>query len=158
MKKRIARVIQSLKDFTIVGFTHYIILKLRKKEIIIGGSCHCCGDCCRRLSLDDGNGWIRSKKKFAVVVSANPQYKCFEIIGTDNNGYLLFACTLLSDDGKCGDYSNRFQFCRDFPDKNLIFCGGGLPSGCGYRFQSVVPFAKILNETIEKTNEKSPDT
>ena len=158
MKLKISKHIQNLKDFTMWGFVKYITLKWRNKEILIGGSCHQCGACCRSLSLDDGNGWIRNKKDFEAVVEENPQYRCFEIIGKDNIEFLLFRCTLISVEGKCENYQKRFQFCRDFPDRNLPFCGGKLPTGCGYSFQSVVPFAKILKETIDNANEKDPHT
>jgi len=108
------------------------------------------------LSLDDGTGWIRSESEFQAIVAKNPEYNCFEIIGYDNSGILQFRCSHLSEVGKCSNYWERFQFCRDFPDKNLLFCGGGLPPHCGYRIKSVVPFNTILKETIEKSNEKNP--
>lgn len=150
MRNKISNIIRKLKGFTCVGLVNYTILRLRNKQILIGGSCHSCGACCRSLCLDDGSGWIKNKKDYAGIVEEHPQYSCFEIIGQDNSGFLLFRCSLLTAEGKCGNYADRFQFCREFPDRNLPFCGGKLPAGCGYYFQSVVPFAKILNETIEK--------
>lgn len=158
MNSYISKIIQSFKDFTIVGFLNFTILKLTNREILIGGSCQCCGACCRSLCLDDGKGWIRKEKDFKVVVEDNPAYSCFQIIGKDNSGYLLFRCTSLLDNGKCGRYENRFQFCKDFPDRNLPFCGGELPKGCGYVFRSVVPFSKILDKEIDKSNEKNSHT
>ena len=158
MKFCISKLIQHFRDFTIVGFINFTILKLTNREILIGGSCHCCGACCRSLCLDDGKGWIRREKDFKSVVEDNPDYSCFKIIGRDNSGYLLFSCTSLLDNGKCGRYDNRFQFCKDFPDPQLPFCGGQLPKGCGYVFRSVVPFSKILSEEINKSNEKNPHT
>ncbi|PHR29049.1 MAG: zinc/iron-chelating domain-containing protein [Desulfotalea sp.] len=156
MKSRVQKIIANLREFSVVGFLYYLILKLRRREVMIGGSCHLCGACCRSLSLDDGDGWIRNRRAFVAVVACNPEYSCFEIIGADNSGFLLFRCTLISDDGKCTNYEKRFQFCQDFPDKNLPFCGGGLPAGCGYKFLTVIPFSKILTETIDKKNEKNP--
>ena len=146
------------KDFTFAGFVTYSILRWRKREILVAGSCKCCGACCRSLSLDDGNGWIRDPKDFWAIVKEKPQYGCFEIVGKDNSGYVLFRCTLVLEDGRCGKYEERFQFCHDFPDRNLPFCGGKLPAGCGYVFQSVEPFAKVLNETIDRKDEKNSHT
>ena len=158
MRNKISNSVQKLKSFTCVGLVKYTILKLRNKQILIGGSCNSCGACCRSLCLDAGNGWIKKHEEFKRVVEENLQYSCFEIIGKDNSGFLLFRCNLLTADGKCGNYKERFQFCQSFPDRNLPFCGGKLPAGCGYYFQVGVPFAKILKKTIdrEKVHEKSP--
>lgn len=158
MKSQHSKLIQYFRDFTIVGFIHFTILKLTKRKIFIAGSCNCCGTCCRSLCLDDGKGWIRREKDFNTVVKENPDYSCFKIIGRDNCGYLLFRCSLILENGKCGKYDSRFQFCKDFPDPKLPFCGGQLPNGCGYVFKSVVPFSKILSEEIDKTNEKNSHT
>lgn len=158
MKLQILKIIQHFRDFTIVGFINFTILKLTRREILIGGSCTCCGACCRSLCLDNGKGWIRKEKDFKLVVEDNPDYSRFQIIGRDSSGYLLFCCVSLLDNGKCGRYDKRFQFCKDFPDRNLPFCGGALPKGCGYIFRSVVPFFKILGEEIDKSNEKNSHT
>lgn len=146
----ITRKLQKINEFTIAGFFTYLNLKLSKKELMIGGVCHCCGACCQRLSLDNGRGWVKKRRDFERIVANNPQYRCFEVIGNDSSGNLLFSCSWLSDDGTCSNYEKRFDFCRNFPDKNLVFCGGGLPAGCGYSFRSVVPFSKILQETLDK--------
>lgn len=158
MKNNLSTLIQHIRDFTIVGFINFTILKLSKREILVGGACHCCGKCCRSLCLDDGKGWIRKEKDFKAVVDDNPDYNCFKIIGKDTSGYLLFSCSSLLDNGKCGRYEDRFQFCRDFPDPRLPFCGGQLPQGCGYNFLSVVPFSKILGKEIDKIDEKNSHT
>lgn len=158
MKFKKHKFLQHLRDFTIVGFINFTILKLTRREIFIEGTCHCCGACCRSLCLDDGKGWIRREKDFNAVVRDNPGYNCFKIIGRDSSGYLLFRCSLILDNGKCGQYDSRFQFCKDFPDPKLPFCGGQLPRGCGYTFKSGVPFSKILSEEIDKKNEKNSHT
>ncbi|TKB09321.1 hypothetical protein [Desulforhopalus sp. IMCC35007] len=147
--KVISRKLLRINEFTIAGFFAYLSLKLSKKELMIVGACHCCGACCRSLSLDSGGGWIKKRKDFDRIVADNPQYHCLEQIGKDSRRNLLFCCSWLSADGTCSNYDGRFDFCRDFPDKNLVFCGGGLPSGCGYSFKPVVPFSQILQETID---------
>ncbi|BHH82997.1 hypothetical protein [Desulforhopalus sp. 52FAK] len=156
MNTDIINKITRFRGFTLVGFIRYFVMKFRKKQLLVTGSCNCCGSCCEKLSLDDGRGWIRNEAEFKAIVAKHPEYGCFTIIGYDSSGIVLFRCSHISSDGKCEIYQERFRFCKDFPDKNLLFCGGGLPLGCGYQIESVVPFNRILKETIDTSNEKDP--
>lgn len=45
----------------------------------------------------------------------------------ENNVY-FYHCPKVTKDNKCGDYENRPQICRDFPDNPLAL----LPKFCGY--------------------------
>jgi hypothetical protein len=158
MKTDITKLLCSMRGYTIIGLLRLFMMKMRKQQVLVTGGCRSCGACCRKLSLDDGRGWIRSEKQFASILSESPDYRCFEIIGRDSSGILLFSCTHSTEEGLCGTYETRFRFCKEFPDKNLIFCGGGLPSGCGYNLHTGVPFSTILQSTLDKHNEKNPDT
>lgn len=150
--------INRLRGFSPLGFLLYLSVKISNKEITVTGGCNGCGACCRSLCLDNGEGWIRHLKKFQKVVEEDDSFSCFKVIGRDSNGFLLFSCSHLGVDGKCLVYEHRFSFCRSFPDKNLLFCGGKLPSGCGYKFKIVKPFSKFLKKEIKGQSEKSSDT
>lgn len=145
------KIIKALQSYTLIGSLRYLFMKLRGKEAFIGGNCHCCGRCCKKLSLDDGKGWIRSFDDFQSIVNDNPDYSCFKIVGCDDFGILQLQCSHLDGNGTCSIYERRFSFCRDFPDKNLIFCGGGLPEGCGYTIRTVTPFSKVLEKSLDQS-------
>lgn len=79
-----------------------------------------------------------------------PKYKRFQITGKDDQGFLLFSCAWLSNDGLCKDHSKRLPLCKNFPDKTLHFCGGRLPAGCGYHIGEVRPFSRYLSSAVDK--------
>ncbi len=89
---------------------------------------------------------MRSKKEFADMVKDFPEYERFVVSGKDNQGFLQFSCTWLTENGVCRHHKNRLVLCREFPDKSLHFCGGALPKGCGYLICEVRPFRKYLDE------------
>ncbi len=84
------------------------------------------------------------------MVKEQPEFGRFIYIETDAEGFLVFRCSLITKEGLCGDYENRLPLCRNFPEKTLPFYGGALPSGCGYYFQEVVPFARILQQKLKQ--------
>lgn len=148
----LGKIVHLVRDFTITGLLHYCWLKLSRKELLVVGSCLCCGNCCRALNLEGPSGWLRSKKTFKKLLTRNPEFKRFEITGHDGSGYLLFRCNRLDDNGLCGDYENRPSVCLDFPHKDLLFCGGTLPTGCGYGFVEITSFNKILKKKMKEIN------
>ncbi len=137
-----------MATFSLSGFFYLLLLKVRGKEIITCGSCRACGRCCRRISLHDGHQWLRRKEDFVRLLEVQPEYGRFSIVETDKQGFLVFSCSLITPSGLCGDYENRLPLCRNFPEKSLPFCGGSLPSGCGYSFREVTPFAKVLQKEL----------
>lgn len=153
-KGKVRKIISRLREFSLLGFLVFIWLKLMNKEIMVTGRCNGCGACCKSLCLDDGEGWVRSEEAFFNFVQQEGAFSCFQIIGRDAHGFLLFRCDHLDEYGKCRNYEKRFMFCRNFPDKNLLFCGGKLPKGCGYQFKAVKPFLKILEQEIKVKDEK----
>ncbi len=140
---------RTVGPFSISGFLYFCFLQLRGKELIVGGSCHACGRCCHRISLHDGSRWLRRKEDFARLVAEQPEFGRFTVIDTDKEGFLVFSCSVVTENGQCGDYQERLPLCRKFPEKTLPFCGGKLPAGCGYYFREVVPFRKILQQKLE---------
>ena len=144
------QVVRELRSFSLIGAFKFLFLKLRGKSILVTGSCRGCGICCRYICLEDSTGWLRSRKAFEKVSIKYPEYKRFEIIGKDSQGFLLFSCTWCTPEGTCIDYERRLPLCRNFPETTLVFAGGRLPKKCGYGFTEVVPFEKILKQEQKK--------
>jgi len=147
-------VLKKLRSFSLVGIFKYLGLKIRGKAVIVAGSCRGCGTCCRSISLEGRDGWLRSTEDFQQIVEKYPEYARFQVIGKDQQGFILFNCTWCTPQGMCRDYDNRLPLCSNFPESSLVFAGGRLPVNCGYRFIEVVPFEKILNRELKKSERK----
>lgn len=150
--ERMTKISQLLANYSFLGLIRYLRMQFMGKELLITGSCRCCGNCCRKINLEGIRGWLRSEKDFFEVVDDYPEYGRFQITGKDDQGFLQFSCTWLTDEGLCGDHDNRLSLCTNFPDKSLHFCGGMLPPGCGYSINEVRPFSRYL-EDEEKERE-----
>jgi Fe-S-cluster containining protein len=151
--KKYFQILIEVRSFSLVGIFKYFLLKLRGKSIMVSGSCRACGACCKRICLEGSNGWLRSKRAFDKIIEKYPEYKRFEIIDKDQQGFLLFRCTWCTPQGTCLDYDNRLPLCSNFPESSLVFAGGRLPVKCGYSFIEVVPFEKILKQELKRKNE-----
>lgn len=138
------------RSFSLAGLCKYFSLKLRRKSILVRGSCLGCGTCCQNICLEGQDGWLRSESTFTNVVKKYPEYGRFEIVGKNAQGFLLFSCSWRTQEGTCRDYDNRLPLCANFPESSLVFAGGRLPVNCGYRFTEVVPFAKILDQEMSR--------
>jgi len=144
-----AKISQLLSSYSFLGLIRYLRMRFMGKELIVTGSCRCCGNCCRKINLEGGRGWLRSEEDFFDVLNEYPEYERFIIIGKDDQGFLQFSCTWLTDAGLCRDHENRLSLCTNFPDKSLHFCGGTLPPGCGFMINEVRPFSRYLAD-VEK--------
>ncbi len=142
--------LREVRSFSTVGVFKYLSLKLRGKSILVSGSCRGCGTCCKSICLEGKYGWLHSTRAFEKVVEKYPEYTRFEIVGKDQQGFLLFSCTWCTPLGTCLDYENRLPLCRNFPESSLVFAGGQLPADCGYSFVEVVPFEKILRQELKR--------
>ena len=141
-----AKILKLLSTYSFLGLIRYLRLRIMGRELLVTGSCSCCGNCCRKINLEGERGWLRSEKDFFEVLGDYPEYQRFEITGKDDQGYVQFSCNWLSPEGHCRDHANRLALCDNFPDKSLHFCGGALPSGCGYAINEVRPFSRYLEE------------
>lgn len=141
-----------------LGLVRYLYLKIKGKTVIVAGKCHACGTCCKSISIEGPRGWLRSTADLSKIIHDFPEYDRFIVIGRDNQGYLLFRCTMLSAQNHCTCYENRLPICKSFPDPALVFMGGQVPDGCGYTFKTVVPFRKIFNKELKKMYEKNSRT
>ena len=132
-----------------MGLIRYFRMLLMGKELLITGSCHCCGNCCKKINLEGVRGWLRSENDFFEVLREYPEYERFQITGKDDQGFIQFSCTCLTAEGLCRDHTKRLALCMNFPDKSLHFCGGKLPPGCGYSIVEVRPFDKYLEDEMK---------
>lgn len=132
------------------GWLRHLRLRIRNRKLIIRGHCRQCGCCCRRIQIQQGRRWLRSKRAFKKLVHEHPEYGRFSIIGRDTHGLLLFDCSWLQEDNTCASHAQRLDICRNFPTKAIFFCGGQLPHGCGYKVKEEISFAKILQDKMEE--------
>lgn len=144
------QLLHQLRSFSLVGICKYFSLRLRRKSILVRGSCLGCGACCKNICLEGRDGWLRSESAFADVVKKYPEYGRFEAVGKNAQGFLFFSCSWCTPEGSCRDYDNRLPLCVNFPESSLVFAGGRLPVNCGYRFTEVVSFAKILRQEMSR--------
>jgi uncharacterized protein len=145
-----AKLSQLLSTYSFFGLIRYLRMRFMGKELLVTGSCRCCGNCCRKINLEGGRGWLRSQKDFIEVLSDYPEYERFSITGKDDQGFLLFSCSWLTDTGLCRDHENRLSLCTNFPDKALHFCGGNLLPGCGFVINEVRPFSEYLEDVKQE--------
>lgn len=149
-RSKIPTHLKKIRSFSLFGLFRYFFLKLRGKSILVAGSCRGCGTCCRNISLEGRDGWLRLEKNFREIYEQYPEYKRFEVVGKDSQGFLLFSCNWCTPQGTCLNYEERLGLCRKFPESSLVFAGGQLPDNCGYRFTEVVPFETILSKELQK--------
>ena len=93
----------------------------------IEGKCKQCGKCCNYMYSYD----TYTEKEFKIMQFLYPPYKRFYIKGKDEHGNLIFACKLVTPDGKCSVYNKRLRMCRNYPVKRLKQ-KRALHEGCGY--------------------------
>ena len=94
----------------------------------ITGECKKCGKCCRYMYSID----TYTEKEFKILQFLYPPYKRFYIRGKDDDGNLIFACKLVSDEGLCTDYKHRLSMCKKYP-KRFVKFPAILHEGCGYK-------------------------
>ncbi|MBN2644935.1 MAG: YkgJ family cysteine cluster protein [Desulfuromonadaceae bacterium] len=142
----------------LTGWLRWLVLRWSRREIVLTGGCRQCGTCCRRIQIQSGHRWLRSRRAFARLQQACPEYQRFAIIGRDRRGLLIFSCSALQPDNRCGDYAQRPSICRQFPEKALYLCGGTLPQGCGFKLSGGVTFARRLQQAQDKNSSRRQTT
>ena len=106
----------------------------------ITGECRQCGKCCNYMYSFD----TYTEKEFKIMQFLYPKYKRFYIKGRDDEGNLIFACKLVTPDGKCSDYKHRLRMCRNYPEKRINY-PAKLHEGCGYKV-NIKTFEDYLNK------------
>ena len=147
---KLQKIISFFADFTLAGLIQFTYLKIRRKVLVVQGSCNCCGNCCRAINLEGPKGWIKSEKYFQSLLERNQEFSRFSVLKKDKSGHIVFECSMLGENNMCTDYDNRPIVCRFFPDNRLPFCGGGLPEGCGYMFKEMKSFEHFLKKKLER--------
>lgn len=77
-----------------------------------------------------------TEKEFKIMQFLYPAYKRFYIKGKDEEGNLIFACKLVTPEGKCSVYKKRLAMCKQYPIKRLRH-KAILHEGCGYKVEDV---------------------
>lgn len=129
---------------TLRGFARAAAALARGEQLAVTGKCVNCGRCCGRVSLMRGRSWIRSARAFEKLKKRRPEYKHFVVTGRERTGELVFKCLKVDENNLCSIYESRPDFCRKYPSLDLHFMGAALFDGCGYRFETVPSFSKIL--------------
>lgn len=148
--KKIVDSISRLKNYRLGTLLNIVFMMFTGKEMIKTGKCICCGACCRNINLKIAGNWLKNQHEFNKLSTRFPEYTRFVIIGEDEQGYLKFRCSCQRQDMSCGDYQDRPDICRAFPEKSLIFCGGKVPDTCGFTIKPGVPFSKRLEQARKK--------
>ena len=143
--------------FTFFGLLRWLRLRFTGKQVIVAGHCFQCGVCCTDLNLSRKSHWIRSKAEFDRLSEKMPEYRRFKHIGYSLTGLMKFHCDCLTKEGYCGDYEGRPDFCRDYPEPDLYFMGGDISPHCGYSFQIIPSFGRILNREMKRGPGDRPD-
>lgn len=143
--------------FNLRGLFRIIWVGVRRRELVVAGTCELCGDCCRGLNLSVEGGWIRSKRAFEKLKKKYPEYEHFEVTDRAPGGALVFRCLLLDENGVCANYDARPKFCREYPEVDIYFMGGNMLPNCGFRYEAVPSFRKIL-ENVEKADGNIEDS
>jgi len=133
-----------IKDFLKVLFYEFQSSFVPQKvKYRLEGQCIKCGDCCRYMYSVD----TYTEKEFELTKKLFPKYKRFKIIGKDEYDNLIFACSLLDENGLCSDYKNRLKMCKNYPGKR-INGGGSLHKRCGYKIVPEKSFKDYLTDAI----------
>ena len=112
---------------------------VQKVKYRLEGSCKKCGDCCKYMYSID----TYTEREFEIMTKIFPKYKRFRITGRDEYNNLIFACSLLDENGLCSDYKQRLNMCKKYPSTKLN-AGGKLHKNCGYRLIPEKSFSDYL--------------
>ena len=136
--------------YTLVGILRLLWLRATGRQVAVTGECLQCGRCCREINLYKKNRWIRSESEFTRLTAARTEFARFRHTGYTLTGLMKFACEHVNEAGLCGDYENRPDFCRSYPETCLYFMGGELKEHCGYRFEVAPSFGRMLRRELKR--------
>ncbi|MBU1610608.1 MAG: YkgJ family cysteine cluster protein [Proteobacteria bacterium] len=127
---------------------------LFRREPEVVGECRQCGCCCRAIVLRVGGKWLRSRRVFERARAKDSEMERFVIEEKDDDGRLVFSCTLLTDQGLCGDYANRLDLCQRHPALSLYYSGVVLADYCGFKLKG--PGFRDVFAKLRPTNTSEP--
>lgn len=109
----------------------------------VTGKCKQCGKCCNYMYSID----TYTEKEFKIMQFLFPTYRRFYIKGKDEEGNFIFACKLVTPEGKCSVYNKRPMMCRKYPAKRVLY-PAKLHDGCGYKV-NIKTFDDYLKKDIK---------
>ena len=134
---------------SIGGILKWIVLKIKGEKVFVGGQCNLCGRCCRHIYLFDAHGRIiKSKSHFDALCHSFPENRRFRIINEDSEG-LVFECSMLTEEGLCGDHEHRPALCRSYPSPMIYYSDFSLSDYCGYTIQTGKPFDRHFESAVD---------
>lgn len=134
----------------------WVLKNILKKKYIRIGHCINCGSCCRRIYITH-NGEVIKKESDLKDLQKYGYYRDFIVIEENENG-LLLKCKLLDDKTNlCKNHKYRYSICRKYPQEEIFKIGAQLATTCGYSFQPIDSFSKILKKEIKKIDRKNKE-
>ncbi|MBN1493385.1 MAG: YkgJ family cysteine cluster protein [Candidatus Omnitrophica bacterium] len=98
------------------------------------GTCKMCGRCCRHVYLRNRGDLLSNFDEYLQMLIENEKLKRFQVKGRDAQGYLFFACSMVTSDNRCKDHANRPLMCRAYPDIGMIMYDAVPKDDCGFYF------------------------
>lgn len=108
------------------------------------GKCKKCGDCCRDIALNINGEKVKKIEDFEILIKENPSYANFQLKMIGPEGVLSFECAKLGEDSLCMIYEKRPDVCIDYPEPDLLKCGGDVINSCGYYLVPPEDFKDVI--------------
>jgi len=100
------------------------------------GSCKQCGKCCKEILIYMETRFLKMRPIRNFAVWWNKYFNGLRLIGCLlDEGIMVYTCKHITAEGKCGWYSWRAQFCREYPRNFKYFEVPTTLKGCGYKFE-----------------------
>ncbi|MBU0574148.1 MAG: hypothetical protein ABIJ26_05315 [Candidatus Margulisiibacteriota bacterium] len=111
--------------------------KLFPHKYKITGRCKRCGNCCREIHLKMTPRQIRSEFFRNLCIKWLVWLYDFILLEVNTEYYYLsFTCKHIGEDGKCQNYTWRYNICRNYPLLDYFEEPKFLP-GCGFKKMEV---------------------
>jgi Fe-S-cluster containining protein len=93
---------------------------------------------------------IKTKLEYDKIASKNPIYKKFTpIYKKSTTNIEHFNCSCLNTHNKCTDYTNRPNFCRNYPLSSFLK-SSTIPKHCGFNLARTDLILRPKNQTLQK--------
>lgn len=135
---------------SVKGIFKWLRLKMKGEKVFVGGQCNLCGRCCKHIYLFDADGRIiKNKKHFERMCQVFPDSRRFKVIA-EEPAALVFECSMLTEEGICGDHENRPALCRNYPSPMMYYSNFTLNDYCGYTIQAGKPFDSHFEKAMKE--------
>lgn len=119
----------------------------------ISGDCALSGNCCKNIMLYKQRKAINNKEFWLSILKKEKKYAPFypEYKTKNAKEIKYFNCKNLRTDNTCNNYSNRPDFCKNYPVSNFI-SEHPLHTSCGFKINKTekkpLNISKDLNKKI----------